>query len=157
MEAVTSSRHRLIATAQQSQQRACMRCCTRVGCGTGSGTAQVRHSLKQGVCIAALRAMWALALASVGADAAAVVEALWVTPASALVVVRIRAGSPCMTQNSITRQQLSVDIPSCASLNTRRGKHTPDGSTCIRHCMLHSALGLLQIPTAQGSARRHQS
>jgi hypothetical protein len=42
--------------------------------------------------------MRALALASVGADAAAVVVALWVTPASALIVVGIRASSPWMTQ-----------------------------------------------------------
>jgi hypothetical protein len=61
----------------------------------GSGEeVSLKHLLEQGVCIAALVAMRALALASVGADAAAVVIALWVAPASALVVVGVRASTP---------------------------------------------------------------
>jgi len=39
--------------------------------------------------------MGAFTLASVWADAAAVVEALWVAPAGTLIGVSIRAGSPC--------------------------------------------------------------
>lgn len=71
---------------------------------------QAGHSLKQGVGVAALHAVWALALAGVGADAAAVVVALRVPPAGALVVVGVRARPPCSrTTRSSTRQLLCCE------------------------------------------------
>lgn len=67
------------------------------------------YSLKQGVCIAALHAVGAFTLASVGADAAAVVIPLWVPPASTLVVVGIGTSTPCrkkhMQQSTSQRRE----------------------------------------------------
>lgn len=121
-------------SAQQVATCSGSRCCVHTA-GT-SDRCCGKDSLKEGVCIATLCTMWAVALAGVGADAAAVVVALGVPPARALIVVGIWAGSPCGEESTQSKGSTVPASAAAAGQSTKKNLLSHVGS-----CMAYRSAG----------------